>query len=224
MTKQQMMMIDGPIALVPERAFASEKQLNSIERRIVPPLEETDSDDDFAAVYMSSFGGGFDAHMTYGGDPSVLEDIGDVNDHDPYSQSSHKSEDDHTTDSGHPLPALNPAARVDVGGTGGLSEPTAEGSRNGWDGKDVAEQLSSDDEDQEESSEEAWDTWKTKLMKPRHPRDGRTGVSIFETGPGAPSPISARIAGPTSGQNKKAFDQEFSAVDELLRSWTTLDI
>ena len=208
----------------PGRSSGYRRQLNSIEGRIVRPPEETDSDDDFAGVDMSSFGGGYDAHMTYGGDSSVLEDIGDVKDHDTYGQSSLKSEDDHTMDSVHPLPAFNPAARVDVGGTGGLSEPTAESSRNGWDGKDVAGQLSIDDEDQEESSEEAWDTWKTKLTKPSHPRDRRTGVTNFETGPGAPSPISARIAGPTSGRTKKVFDQQLSAVDELLRSWTTLDI
>ena len=172
----------------PGRSSGYRRQLNSSEQHHVLPPEATGSDDDYGTVDMSSVGGGYDAHMTYGGDPSVLEDIGDVKDHNTYSQSSLKSEDDHIMDSVHPLPAFNPAARVDVGGTGGLSEPTAESSRQSWRGKDDAGQLCSDDEDQEESSEEAWDTWKTKLMKPRHPRDRRTGVSNFETGPGHSQP------------------------------------
>ena len=115
----------------------------------MPHPEGSDSDD-YGTVDMSSFGGGYDVHMTYGGDPSVLAAGGDINGYDVYGQPnsqhssmrrSHASQSSHTSrgdydyymDSIHPFPPFNTAARVDAGGTGGLSEPTADGRRQSYD-------------------------------------------------------------------------------------------
>lgn len=124
-------------------------QRSSRQQHLMPPQEASDSDD-YGTVDMSSFGGGYDVHMTYGGDPSVLAAGGDINGYDNYgqtmsqhssmrrshaSQSSHTSRGDYdyTMDSIHPFPPFNTAARVDAGGTGGLSEPTADGRRQSYD-------------------------------------------------------------------------------------------
>ena len=124
-------------------------QRSSRQQHLAPPQEASDSDD-YGAVDMSSFGGGYDVHMTYGGDPSVLAAGGDINGYDNYGQPisqqssmrrSHASQSSHTSrgdydyymDSIHPFPPFNSAARVDAGGTGGLSEPTADGRRQSYD-------------------------------------------------------------------------------------------
>ncbi|EMC94063.1 hypothetical protein BAUCODRAFT_36535 [Baudoinia panamericana UAMH 10762] len=111
--------------------------------------------DDYGGYDVSAFTGP-DVQMSYGGnDPSQLVTthilMPDVNGQDSYSQpvsSQHSSmrrshasqssqisrgEYDYHTDSIHPFPPFNPAARVDAGGTGGLSEPTAHGRRQSYD-------------------------------------------------------------------------------------------
>lgn len=106
--------------------------------------------DDYGNVDMSSFGGGYDVQMTYGGDPNQLAMGGETN-HESHSQPvssqhssmrrSHASQSsqmsrnsyDYRPDAIHPFPPFNPAARVEVGGTGGLSEPSAMGRRQSYD-------------------------------------------------------------------------------------------
>lgn len=127
-------------------------QRSSRHHHLMPQPEASDSDD-YGAVDMASYGGGYDVHMTYGGDPSVLAAGGDINGYDAYgqgvssqnssmrrshaSQSSQASRDyrgyDYGMDSIHPFPAYNPEARIDVGGTGGLSQPSADGRRQSYD-------------------------------------------------------------------------------------------
>ena len=105
--------------------------------------------DDYGAVDMTSFGGGYDVHLSYGGDPAQLAAGGEVNSEgysqpvsqqssmrrSHASQSSHLSrgEYDYSMDSIHPFPPFNPAARVDASGTGGLAEPSALGRRQSYD-------------------------------------------------------------------------------------------
>ena len=125
-------------------------QRSSRQQPLMPQPEASDSEENYGAVDMSSFGGGYDVQMTYGGDPSVLAAGGDINGHDAYgtissqnssmrrshaSQSSQISRGDYDygMDSIHPFPPFNVAARVDAGGTGGLSEPTADGRRQSYD-------------------------------------------------------------------------------------------
>ena len=125
-------------------------QRSSRQQHLMPQPEASDSDD-YTLMDMGSFGGGYDVHMAYGGDPSVLAVGGDINGHDSFGQpasSQHSSmrrshasqssqasrgEYDYRLDSIHPFPPFNPAARVDAGGTGGLSEPTAAGRRQSYD-------------------------------------------------------------------------------------------
>ncbi|SMQ48843.1 unnamed protein product [Zymoseptoria tritici ST99CH_1A5] len=109
-----------------------------------PP--ESDSDD-YANVDMSSFGGGCDVQMTYGGDPNQLAAGGEMNS-DSYSgpissqhssmRRSHASQSsrddvDYRSDYARFAQPYNPAARVEVGGTGGLSEPAAFNRRQSYD-------------------------------------------------------------------------------------------
>ena len=121
-------------------------------QHLMPRNEASDSDD-YGTVDMASFGGGYDVHMTYGGDPTALAAGGEINGWDAYnqgissqnssmrrshaSQSSQASRDyrpyDYGMDSIHPFPAYNPEARIDVGGTGGLSKPSADGRRQSYD-------------------------------------------------------------------------------------------
>ncbi|KAF7188865.1 Rho1 guanine nucleotide exchange factor 3 [Pseudocercospora fuligena] len=107
---------------------------------------EASDSDDYGGVDMSSFGGGYDVQMTYGGDPSQLAAGGELNQesHSQTVSSQHSSmrrshasqssrgEFDYRSDSLR-YPLFNPAARVEVGGTGGLSEPTADGRRQSYD-------------------------------------------------------------------------------------------
>lgn len=114
---------------------------------------EASDSDDYGAVDMSTFGGGYEVPMTYADNPNQYPSGGayrpDLNGHDPYSQSvsqqssmrrshashsSHQSREyNHHMDSIHPFPPFNSNARVDAGGTGGLSEPTADGRRQSYD-------------------------------------------------------------------------------------------
>lgn len=105
------------------------------------------SDSDFVGVDMSSYGGGFDAHMSYGGDPSQLAarhgSFRSVeNRSQPVSSSgsmrrSGQASDADAYDYGgsiHPFPPFAaPTARVDEFGTGGLYEPTAHRRRLSYD-------------------------------------------------------------------------------------------
>jgi hypothetical protein len=100
--------------------------------------------DDYTGVDVTNFGGGYDVHLSYGGDPSQLaaggELNGDVPSHGVSSQDSsmrrsHPSQHssyDYTMDSIHPFPPFQDA-RVDAGGTGGNYEPPADGRRQSYD-------------------------------------------------------------------------------------------
>ncbi|KAF2163200.1 hypothetical protein M409DRAFT_26244 [Zasmidium cellare ATCC 36951] len=110
--------------------------------------EASDSDINFG-VDMSSITG-YDVGLSYGGDPSQLAAGGELNG-EVYSQNassqhssmrrSHASQSSqmsrvsygYGSESIHPFPPFNPAARVEVGGTGGLEEPTADGRRQSYD-------------------------------------------------------------------------------------------
>lgn len=110
------------------------------------PLDGSDSDD-YANVDMSSFGGGYDVQMTYGGDPNELAAGGELNSgthsqavssqnssmrRSHASQSSREGYEYHPEYSRYNQP-YNPEARVEVGGTGGLSEPVPGGRRQSYD-------------------------------------------------------------------------------------------
>ena len=118
------------------------------------PQPEASDSDDYGGVDMSSFGGGYDVPMTYGGgDPGALAAGGDVNGYDSYGQpvsSQHSSlrsmrrsnpsqssqashEYDYRMSSVNPFLPFNPEARVDAPGTGGLSQPSADGRRQSFD-------------------------------------------------------------------------------------------
>ncbi|KAK3676968.1 Rho guanine nucleotide exchange factor [Recurvomyces mirabilis] len=117
--------------------------------------------DDYGTYDMSSFGGP-DVRLSYGGnDPTQLVTQTPLHmpmpgdppgSYDAYSQPvssqhssmrrSHASQSSQISRTGdynygmdtiHPFPPFNPAARVEVGGTGGLSEPTGHGRRQSYD-------------------------------------------------------------------------------------------
>ena len=104
----------------------------------------SDSDSDVPFADLSSMGGGFDAHMSYGGDAStlLLGRHGSTSDgrSQPISSSgSLRRSGSHSTNATpypydeyganiHPFPAFS-AARVDAVGTGGLADPTQFRSR-----------------------------------------------------------------------------------------------
>jgi hypothetical protein len=100
--------------------------------------------EDYTGVDVSMFGGGYDVHMSYGGDPNQLAAGGELNG-DSYGHTvssqhssmnrSHRSQNssyDYTMDSIHPFPPFQDA-RVDAGGTGGNYEPPADGRRKSYD-------------------------------------------------------------------------------------------
>ena len=127
--------------------YGSQRGSQQVQQHLMPAPEASDSDD-YGTVDMSSFGG-YDVQMTYGGDPSTLAVGGDINGYDNYSQPpsqqssmrrSHASQSsqatrgyDHDMDMIHPFRPFDAPARVDAGGTGGLSEPTADGRRQSYD-------------------------------------------------------------------------------------------
>ncbi|CAK4032945.1 Rho1 guanine nucleotide exchange factor 3 [Lecanosticta acicola] len=116
-----------------------------------PHTDGSDSEDyGLVDVDISTFGGGEGIHITYGGNPNQLVAGGEVyspansqpvsSQHSSMrrshaSQSSQLSRNsyDHRSESIHPFPPFNPAARVEVGGTGGLAEPSAIGRRQSYD-------------------------------------------------------------------------------------------
>ncbi|KAK5170356.1 Rho guanine nucleotide exchange factor [Saxophila tyrrhenica] len=127
-------------------------QRSSRQQQHLMPQPEASDSDDYGGVDMSSFGGGYDVQMTYGGDPSALAVGGEANGHDPYGQpvSQHSSmrstrrsnpsqssqashEYDYRMGSFSPFMPFNPEARVDAPGTGGLSQPSADGRRQSYD-------------------------------------------------------------------------------------------
>ncbi len=98
---------------------------------------DTGSDSDYGHVDMSSYGGGFEAHMSYGGDPAQLAaGYGPADSNpmrsQPVSSSGSMRRSGDTSDTGtydaqadsiHPFPPFSSAARVDRFGTGGLVDP-----------------------------------------------------------------------------------------------------
>ena len=111
-----------------------------------PQQPDVSDSEEFAGVDMTTFGGGYDVQMTYGGDPSQLAAGGEVNGYGHSqpassqnssmrrSQASRSSKGDSDRHSGTMRP-FSPftAARVDEGGTGGLSEPKGDGRRQSYD-------------------------------------------------------------------------------------------
>lgn len=99
-----------------------------------------DDGDDYTGVDVTNFGGGYDVHMSYGGDPSQLAAGGELNGESMSSQhssmrrshASQHSSYDYTMDNIHPFPPFQDA-RVDAGGTGGNYEPPADGRRQSYD-------------------------------------------------------------------------------------------
>jgi hypothetical protein len=94
----------------------------------------TESDSDIPYVDLGSMGGGFDAHMSYGGDPNQLaiqrnDSQSGAHSSQPVSSSGSlripgtHNEYDEFGNTLHPFPAFT-AARVDAVGTGGLADPT----------------------------------------------------------------------------------------------------
>ncbi|OQN96731.1 hypothetical protein B0A48_17155 [Cryoendolithus antarcticus] len=100
--------------------------------------------EDYTGVDVSNFGGGYDVHVAYGGDPAQLAAGGEVNG-DGYGQyipsqnssmrrsrNSQASSYDYAMDNIHPFPPFRDA-RVEVGGTGGNYVPPADGRRQSFD-------------------------------------------------------------------------------------------
>lgn len=128
-------------------------QRNSRPQHLSPHSAGLGSESDengYGTVDMSSFGGGYDVQMSYGGtDPSQLTVGHEVNGYgaSPAVSSQHSSmrrsnpsqssqvsgEYDYRSESLHPFPPFNPAAQVDMSGTGGLSEPTGSRRRPSYD-------------------------------------------------------------------------------------------
>ena len=99
---------------------------------------QTEASDSDIPIDLASFGGGFEPHMSYGGDPGLLTVVRNSSQSDHQSRSqpvsssgslrqstSHMSESESYgyTDSIHPFPPF-PQARVDAFGTGGLADPS----------------------------------------------------------------------------------------------------
>lgn len=103
--------------------------------------------DDYANVDMSSFGGGYDVQMTYGGDPNELAAGGELHScshsqavssqnssiRRSHASSSSREGYDYRPEYSRYNQPYNPEARVEVGGTGGLAEPAPGGRRQSYD-------------------------------------------------------------------------------------------
>lgn len=142
--------------LADEQDAADETMLfpsSSMQRLAEPRLGgDSGSDEDYGNIDMASYGGGFEARMSYGGDPAqLMTGYTSLNDDRGRSQpvsssgSVRRSEaasdggsHDFLTDALHPFPPFTTAARVDTFGTGGLAEPHArrlsydEGDETPW--------------------------------------------------------------------------------------------
>jgi hypothetical protein len=97
-----------------------------------PPQADLSSDGDYARHDLALYGGGYEGQMHYGEtDPKVAATSGSMRSSDRSTEGQgHYSDDyDYPFTSGesiHPFPYPSPGnARVDTGGTGGLSEPGA---------------------------------------------------------------------------------------------------
>ncbi|CAK1364306.1 unnamed protein product [Cercospora beticola] len=102
--------------------------------------------DGIPGVDMTSISGGYDVHLPYGDPLSNLPPGRDpidgynhntgISSQQSSMRRSHASQSSSRGDYGHRTDSLryfNPQARVEVGGTGGLSEPTADGRRHSYD-------------------------------------------------------------------------------------------
>ncbi|KAL2003850.1 hypothetical protein VTN02DRAFT_1872 [Thermoascus thermophilus] len=108
--------------------------------------QDPDSDSDFATHDLSLYGGGYEADMHYGDEPTYT---GDAHGHDEVDH-DRIDEDPLVDDAGHysdeyeypavpedpVFPPFSMRARVDTGGTGGLSEPSHLGRRMSFDDGD----------------------------------------------------------------------------------------
>ncbi|EEQ84625.1 CNH domain-containing protein [Blastomyces dermatitidis ER-3] len=106
---------------------------------------ESSSDSDYAQHDMGLYGGGYDAHLHYGDNPSISSGTDQMVTTSGSLRSSDRSTDDRGThsdsydypnidqDSIHPFPSHSTPARVDGISTGGLSETTMENRRMSFD-------------------------------------------------------------------------------------------
>lgn len=122
--------------------FASQRRSQS--QRIA---ENSGDDSDYATMDMGLYSGGYDAHMTYGGEPDQLAARGSINGSGAYSQpvsaansirksqasSNNDGSFDYGMDTIHPFPPFTAAAQVDAVGTGGFTEPSADMRRQSYD-------------------------------------------------------------------------------------------
>ncbi|OJD23581.1 hypothetical protein ACJ73_05063 [Blastomyces percursus] len=107
--------------------------------------KESSSDSDYAHHDMGLYGGGYDAHLHYGDNPSISSGTDQMVTTSGSLRSSDRSTDDRGThsdsydypsidqDSIHPFPSHSTPARVDGTSTGGLSETTMENRRMSFD-------------------------------------------------------------------------------------------
>ena len=105
---------------------------------------------DYAAVDMSTLGGGYGARLSYGGDPIALAAAhgepttsGSLSQPTSSSGSMRRSNgqeaiEDYMGNSIHPFPPFSNTARVDAFGTGGLAEPSLRARRLSYDEGDEA--------------------------------------------------------------------------------------
>ncbi|KAI9681892.1 MAG: hypothetical protein M1822_006969 [Bathelium mastoideum] len=105
---------------------------------------------DYAAVDMSLLGGGYQGHLSYGGDPATLATAhgegttsGSLSQPASSTGSMRRSNDqgavgEYMDHSIHPFPPFSTAARVDAFGTGGLAEPNERSRRLSYDEGDEA--------------------------------------------------------------------------------------
>ncbi|KAL1967735.1 hypothetical protein VTN77DRAFT_2992 [Rasamsonia byssochlamydoides] len=131
-----------------------------------PPHQETGSDSDYAHYDLALYGGGYQGHMHYGDEPTpgsdqlsqdapvhdkIVTASGSVRSSDRSTDGRADYTDEHdypftTEESIHPFPyPSTTSARVDTGGTGGLSEPGALPRRLSFDDGDEEGVLSMPD-------------------------------------------------------------------------------
>lgn len=125
--------------------------------------EELSSDSDYANVDMGLYGGGYDAHMSYGNDLASSLNAGHSSEMDdqsrplPTPNELHRSEA-HEPAAGlggmtdyaipseaalHPFPEFGNPARVDAYGTGGFQRPNSQGHRLSFDEGDERASIGS---------------------------------------------------------------------------------
>jgi len=107
-------------------------------------IQRDADDEDYANIDMSTYSGGYEANLSYGGDPSILAAGPELNS--PMAPSTTGSSGgslrrlnereisyDYGSDMVQPPPAYHIAARVESGGLGGLADPATDRRRQSFD-------------------------------------------------------------------------------------------